>query len=157
MISCAADLERVGKLKQILTKFVRLPSGRAPTVCTIDDVGMRPERYEAILNESMCKVILASDNTMKDSADEWLKVHPSLWTLVQKRDKYVIAVKMQKCVKLPDALKGYTPLEINRILRGRLLDEVDIDMLGEKDLDGYIMMTITNLLEECEKEVGDNI
>ena len=144
MIHQQKDEEKIMKMKDILRKFVTLPSGRQLTFC-LEDIGIpyindEYEYFEKSLQRSRYKFIYVGDDDDDDNdgrdAFWWqMKQHYALNEMIKKQDRSVVPVTDNPWTKISPLLDIFRRLDIWKLLRKRSLNDIsDVEKLSSSNV-----------------------
>ena len=140
IITSDDDLDNAGKLASVLTKFCNLT--------VHPELGLGENRLDHLrsgLARSNYRFIFIDDSFEENDLVKF-GADAALMEMINRRDQSIIPVKAHADIAIPPLLRMFRSLDVQKLLCGKRLDDVDVDSLTEDDIEKPLLATIIRMV-----------
>lgn len=150
LITSDEDQENASKFASILIKFCKSCCNYKLTIYPeLDFGGNKLEHLRSGLAHSKYRFIFI-DNGFREENLVKFGTDAALMDMIDKGDQSIVPVKAHGGIGTPSLLRMFRSLDVQRLLNGKRLDDVDVDLLAKTDVRESVLKNIVKMVSKSD-------
>jgi len=150
LITSDDDQENASKLASILVRFSKSCCNYELTIHPELDLGENKlEHLRSGLARSKYRFIFIDSGFREDDLVKF-GADAALMEMIERQDKSIIPVKAHAGIGTPSLLRMFKPLDVQKLLNGKRLDDLDVDLLTESNIHRSVLRNIVEKVSRSD-------
>lgn len=149
IVTSEADQDNANKLADVLVKFCKVCCAYDLTVYPESEIGKNKlEHLDSGLAHSTYGFIFVDNGFQLDELAMYATNTYGLREMINRQDWSIIPVKAHQAIVMPSLLRTFRFLDVHKLLKGKRLEDIDVNSLTETDIDKALLSSIVKMLSK---------
>ena len=142
IVTSEADQDNANKLTDVLVKFCKVCCAYDLTVYPESEIWKNKlEHLDSGLAHSTYGFIFVDNGFQLDEL-VMFGTNTGLIEMINRQDRSIIPVKAHQAIVIPSLLRTFRFLDVHKLLKGKRLEDIDVNSLTETDIDKALLSLI---------------